>query len=110
MAGSVQKRCIATFQARGQVLYRPGGQSLSFPIEAIFRDANVTVPVSDGLEFASVAPRLGVILSDLPGPPAVDDEVDIPPSPVRLGGTYQIKSKEPDGEGMVELVLQKLPT
>lgn len=105
----VLRACLEEFQdtdtngAPRLVNYRPAGAA-AFDVRAIFRAAHVQVDGPDGTAMSSVQPRLGLILAELATAPREGDEV------VVRDVLYRVQDAQPDGEGGVELVIQRIGT
>ncbi|MCP4352294.1 MAG: hypothetical protein GY795_43100 [Desulfobacterales bacterium] len=96
----VAKPCLKTF---GQIaLYKPQGRD-AFNINGIF-DAAHTVIESDGLaEYSTTRPMFDVSLADFPATvePVQGDLIEI------SGANYKVVDIQPDGVGMVKLLLNR---
>lgn len=76
----------------------------SFVLNAIFTDAATVVALGEGADHSTMAPMLGVKLSDFPDgfPPQQGDTAVI----LATGAAYLVKDVNPDGGGMAKLPLQ----
>lgn len=104
LTAGVQRACVSTFGATAAPFYRPHGAGPGYTLPGIFRDEAVEVDAGDGVSISSVAPVLHVRRADMQADPMEDDEVDV------RGRTYQVKNRQPDGEGMLLLMLLEVPT
>ena len=102
MTAGVQKLARGVFGT--PAVYRVGGNGAGVAIRGIFRDAATDVVVELRVDAAMVAPVFDVLEADLPvGAHANEDDT------VELtdhgGATYRVRDFEPDGEGILRLVL-----
>jgi hypothetical protein len=83
--------------------YRPSGGG-AFDIDGVFDNAFLadTLISADGIpEFQTVAPTLGVRLSQFQSYPQGGDKVFVP----SVGKTYFVSEVRPDGKGWARLIL-----
>jgi len=88
------------------VSFEPADGSPATLIRGVFRDAHTEIEVGHEVAISAIAPRLGVMISDLPYfPPLEGDRVFV----ARLNLRWRIVDHQPDGEGLAlfELVLAK---
>lgn len=103
LTAGVQRACVSTFGATAAPFYRPGGGVPGYTLPGIFRAAHAEIETGERTKVTSARPTLHVRRADMQADPAVDDEVDV------HGASYQVKDRQPDGEGMLTLVLKLLP-
>lgn len=71
-------------------------------IRGIWSDVYLTVEPDTGIQIMSGEPNIGARLLDFETAPKKDDII------IRRGVNYRIRVPEPDGEGGVTLVLEKV--
>jgi len=99
----VQRAAISAFALSEPATYKAqGGAPQS--VRVIFRDQHSSLDVADGASVTTVAPVAHVRLGDLQASPIEGDELYVPGK----SATYQVRDPQPDGEGMVKLVLVKI--
>lgn len=71
------------------------------PLRGIWNGVAELVDVGNEARVSTTAPILDIRLSDLPGLPKDGDLVEV------LGKTYRVIDAQPDGQGMVRLILKE---
>lgn len=91
--------CLSSF---GETVTYTPGIGVAKSISGIFGAVSAAVEVGEGVFSRSVAPRLGIRLSDLDNPPKKADRVTI------RSIVYRVDDIEEDGQGGASLGLHKV--
>lgn len=97
--------CMAVFGEDLKPLYQHAAGGAAFAIDGIFDDGyRALVMAADGdPEIATVDPVLGVRQAQFSQPIVKGDRVTLP----RVGKAYVVGDVQPDGKGLVKLLLNR---
>lgn len=111
LTSSLQGRIIRRFRDAAEGNPAPGWTytpsiGVPYSIDGVFRDAHVPVTMGAAeLEVSAIGPMLSVRRSDLAADPVAQaDQV----TRASDGQVYEIIDTEPDGEGLVALILHEV--
>ncbi|WP_454825393.1 head-tail joining protein [Paraburkholderia xenovorans] len=97
MNGVVMK----TFGENVRVLYMPASGATPYEVDGVFDEAFLELAVVDGVQVATVQPRLGIQVSQFEAAPVQDDQLQIK----RTGLIYVVREARLDGWGGGGLML-----
>ncbi|TAM50225.1 MAG: hypothetical protein EPN57_20610 [Paraburkholderia sp.] len=92
---------VKTFGEVERVLFMPASGATPYAVDGIFDEAFLDLSVIDGVQVATVQPRLGIQLSQFTVPPAQDDQLQL----IRTGAVYVVREARLDGWGGGGLML-----